>query len=711
MELVVLKPDILYALTGPQKTVGTKTKSGQVLAANSTRVCTPRFSDDFQIGDTKAFELSPGTIVFGNTPYTSNWYTVDPSGNVVPRTPHIFKGAIIADFLDPLIPSQRPNGGNYQGNGWTQQTAITGCGFNIDVSQSDGVYLGGTGSCGPNPNGFHENYAVISRTLPSGNTAQTFKIRFKERIENAQIGNNPDEGSSGTQVGGIIGSLFPEPAHIGHPINFTNGFGAGSFPGTPGLIRTTVYDALVGFPGDPHVVWTNTLLPNKSADPAGHFHTLTIDKNSPNNITACYTDDFGNNICQNNNTYVSYLSSLRSFDLHASVYRPGQVIRAGFRDFQFNWLTSAGLISTNITLPAGHTSFGVFTTNSEIRSGINNITYKVIASSGNCSGVGCIITPGTDLGALLTPGTTSIRLQANLSKTNLDDPSPILKGWSVETCYPIGWMITQNGDTYVKDGVQQSSLSGKTYNGSQAYISTYNFLQSKATLDEALSSLKGFTAINYTDSNNKDWFTTVHDKVAKNLTILTSNRPTLNNGQTSELTQNNTTDITAVEFNGDLSISNSTCNTKTILFINGDLTISPEFTVSAADKGCMLVVSGKTTITVGTNRVDNQDHVQAFILTNKFISNDAANEDDTLVIQGSVITNSQGNVVPAQVPAAEFNRNISKTVVPDRPSEVITFDPRYLTLFRSVLNDPIDFTIKEKQFIETIPTPTVRIQQ
>ena len=147
------------------------------------------------------------------------------------------------------------------------------------------------------------------------------------------------------------------------------------------------------------------------------------------------------------------------------------------------------------------------------------------------------------------------------------------------------------------------------------------------------------------------------------------------------------------------------CNTKSVIFVSGDLTIDPDFVASSNDNGCIFVVKGKIRITngdyknlnnVSATALTRYDRVDAlFISDGQFITYTdlvgAAPSSlrwDGLVIRGSVISSTP-----------TFLRDLKTTFNLSQPAEAVVYDPRYVSIseFRNAFQIK-DYTIREEGF-------------
>jgi len=130
------------------------------------------------------------------------------------------------------------------------------------------------------------------------------------------------------------------------------------------------------------------------------------------------------------------------------------------------------------------------------------------------------------------------------------------------------------------------------------------------------------------------------------------------------------------------------CTRDSIFLIEGDLTLYPDF-VNDGDSACMFIVKGTTYIRENGDQEDNQDIVDAFIITTNFVS-DKEHSDDQLIINGGLIIGNNANFL------RNINYNSTLTLHPYTPSELIKYEgARYISKFNKILKVPTTLTIKE----------------
>ncbi|MEO6728692.1 MAG: kelch repeat-containing protein [Candidatus Dojkabacteria bacterium] len=176
-----------------------------------------------------------------------------------------------------------------------------------------------------------------------------------------------------------------------------------------------------------------------------------------------------------------------------------------------------------------------------------------------------------------------------------------------------------------------------------AYFSKGSAISATATNAKGVTSLYNSYLFNYKDDAIKapnvvdgKWYDYLLDKVSKNAKTSITN---INGSKTITTTMSGPAGLLAgtntkavVVINGDLTIGNSivstACDLRAMIFVTGNLVINPDLTITTAPvpfyNGCMFIVKGNTTITVGTAKATvplisaspaNYDVVNAIILS------------------------------------------------------------------------------------------------
>lgn len=151
----------------------------------------------------------------------------------------------------------------------------------------------------------------------------------------------------------------------------------------------------------------------------------------------------------------------------------------------------------------------------------------------------------------------------------------------------------------------------------------------------------------------------------------------------------------AVVRKGDLSVSAGTlCNSRTIIFVEGNLTITPPFTLNSRDlnqqRACLFIVKGNVSIPASTNSNTvtlgsaDYDLLEAGIISNGEIN--AAYDG----------VNGRGLYVRGFLSGGlgKFNRDTSNE---SSPSLFVEYDPRFIELFKQELK-LLKFSTREKGF-------------
>ncbi|MBW7953186.1 MAG: hypothetical protein QY330_01860 [Candidatus Dojkabacteria bacterium] len=294
------------------------------------------------------------------------------------------------------------------------------------------------------------------------------------------------------------------------------------------------------------------------------------------------------------------------------------------------------------------------------------------------------------------------------------------------------WMVSFEGDLYSRNGLRQTSISDinemrstylAEYNGQIPYISGYSFMQ-RLNSNVSRASKLNFRLNNYEDLNSKprattgfaNWF----DYVSASVDAISANRTTSFNGDQSFTGSTNLVGetptngfpgslpserVNLVRVNGDLTISNLVCNTKTIFLINGNLQVEPNVTIqdnpiSGIVNGCMFVASGSINVLEGNDAAGGADtgtntaydDVYGFFLGESFTTQADTNFNG-LRIKGSVIAELENNL----------NRSNGIVLNQFAPAEIFIYDGgRYIGLFGDILSSPLNYNIAEKGFLDAL---------
>lgn len=136
-------------------------------------------------------------------------------------------------------------------------------------------------------------------------------------------------------------------------------------------------------------------------------------------------------------------------------------------------------------------------------------------------------------------------------------------------------------------------------------------------------------------------------------------------------------------------LSGTVCDQRAIIFVNGNLTIEPDFTNSSVENGCIFVVNGNVTIDIGILKTTaglnssieaSYDEIQAFIIANgtfTVLPDESLNtlKWDGLRIIGGVFANQM-----------ILQRNLNTTANDTQPAYLVVYDPRYRIFFSDDLS-------------------------
>ena len=335
-------------------------------------------------------------------------------------------------------------------------------------------------------------------------------------------------------------------------------------------------------------------------------------------------------------------------------------------------------------------------------------------------------------------------------------PSPTITPSPSPTPTLPAWMMTQGGDVFTQAGVSFGGLfmqnilvkititnsnintySGLNLNNNFPYFASYNYLQANQV--PSCNNCSGISyqgaspggipknyfnsTSDYSDTNNtpvngrydeiklllakSDFidksYATIQEVNNLNL-ALNINGPefpgtplTISN----LLIDSDTNGFFIVDVQGNLTIGrNHQCDQKIIFLIKDDLRINPNLTTGSFNSGCLFAVGNKIIIEKGSAKTTagdlpnvKFDNVNGYFITNDFTTSiDCLGTPeicDGLIINGGIVTKTN-----------TFARKISANRL--SPSELVIFDNRYLMLFGKILDEPIDFTLVEKQYLESL---------
>ncbi len=287
------------------------------------------------------------------------------------------------------------------------------------------------------------------------------------------------------------------------------------------------------------------------------------------------------------------------------------------------------------------------------------------------------------------------------------------------------WFMTAFSDVYannITNNAQNVNIDPPvTGLGNYTYTSSFLTSINQSNLSSSTRASKyHYILESYEDYNktatratNENWFEYLYNLVLNN--IGTDNMPSISGNKTmSNLTStflSSEIGITVNKYasqhvliNGNLNVeSNTTCDTKTIFFVNGDLSINPDFNIennptNNAQMGCLFIVKQDIRILDGEDKNLNNnslqrfyDNIDAFFITNgTFYSNFANDPHDGLLIKGSIVANQ-----------IDLSRKLGLLYDSVQPAEIIEYDNRYGHIFAQELFIN-KYSIREKDFLQKV---------
>jgi len=224
------------------------------------------------------------------------------------------------------------------------------------------------------------------------------------------------------------------------------------------------------------------------------------------------------------------------------------------------------------------------------------------------------------------------------------------------------WMMTGFGDTYSFSGYSDmimynhmNFLNIPDTSGNPSYFSRYLFSSGNTNSINDNESFEEWELMNYDDSNIDILKNSIYYEL-------------LDLAKRNDCMGSKVFEISASSFNP------ASCNNK-IYFINeGNLQID------SSTSNCMII--SKDSISIG-NGVNNLD---AFFITQDNFTSTGGGNSTPLLINGSVLANT-----------VNFNREIDN--FNENPSEVISYDPKYLDIFRDCFGQTQTTPIREFYFV------------
>jgi hypothetical protein len=233
------------------------------------------------------------------------------------------------------------------------------------------------------------------------------------------------------------------------------------------------------------------------------------------------------------------------------------------------------------------------------------------------------------------------------------------------------WFMTAFGDSYTYEGYSGLNMQrADDYHvpkiSNNAFFSTYIISSGNTTLPSDRESFSGYLLRSYSDSNRD------------NIGYVGSDYKLYN--YLKSLYDSNKTGCVATSE----SISpNGSCSGYKIYFVEDSVTLSEGWLNQQPDSSNACVIIAQGDITIAGTSDGSTDNVDAFLITDSTFQTDAGS--DKLRINGSVI---------AQF--AEFGRANNDSL--ENPAEIITYDPKYLDMFKSCFGEGYPLRIREYRY-------------
>jgi len=269
------------------------------------------------------------------------------------------------------------------------------------------------------------------------------------------------------------------------------------------------------------------------------------------------------------------------------------------------------------------------------------------------------------------------------------------------------WLMVDEGHISANGGIPSITIPNNNINIPDVYTGTANLATSafamsgNNSLPSARISSENTYIRNYTNTAITLPPTTVHttwyDFLLERVTLNNNDIPPAVTTQTT-ISGSISTNLSATPNSktyrvrtGNMTLnSGAQCNIQGIIFINGNLTINPDFINAASNSnGCIFVVSGNVTVNAGTAKTNlaitsptlaSYDIFEGFIVTDGTFTvvNDpqAANRKwDGFRLNGGVYAN-----------AVSLTRDLNTSANYSQPALIFQFNPRLREIFRADLS-------------------------
>jgi len=336
--------------------------------------------------------------------------------------------------------------------------------------------------------------------------------------------------------------------------------------------------------------------------------------------------------------------------------------------------------------------------------------------------------PGSAFPIQVTPNNANVNKTYNLNTSLFDMTKNLHSGYNAiinakdQACnltsqttqfgLPDPWLISYLGSISTAETIPDIAIPVK-YNPAPTptpsvtnppYFSTFSAISGVALpTPPSQTSQQKESASGYANSamlppdGTSSWYTYMQNLVKKNYspTILTYNPNILSNTISAHLgvAANSATPLVAqAPANTNIIIgSNTTCDEPAVIFVNGTLTIYPDFKTTSNNNGCVFIASDnitignilQSTVPLGSNASAQYETIQAQLVTDKIFTTlpsynnpTYANKGVGLYLKGGVIANS-----------ISLNRDLNYVGNSGQPAEIFHFDPKYRILFKNIFGD------------------------
>jgi hypothetical protein len=257
------------------------------------------------------------------------------------------------------------------------------------------------------------------------------------------------------------------------------------------------------------------------------------------------------------------------------------------------------------------------------------------------------------------------------------------------------YLQTNLGNTHIKGTLTMPRFPTST----TSKLSTYNYSTGTNILSNTWLSSKSYLLLNYNDANNfynSSGLSNIYEYLQSRLSIAAKTTTTGPNPTLSDSTYNSIVGTNdAVFVTGNLTISSTSCKSKTAFFVSGNLNINSDFNTTG-NNSCLFIVKGATIVSPSVSTIT------AFIITNSYNTQLFASApfptQTQLKLTGGLIIQT-GN---------SFNRNINYNVTEasalsvtarTTPSELYIYEgARYIKLLGALFYDSTNYSIKEIQY-------------